>query len=153
MASFSFFFFNDTATTEIYTLSLHDALPISLPAHSCVPALVSLTTVEDGAGPMRGAPLVRSCDEVTQRRERSGCEGGETDVGTGCAVSVPVCRAWQVLRSNVGGTECADRDLLDAAVHPVGGHCPRVAEGVREVVQGEWQALADVDSHAGLVHV
>src|SRR3989338_6961403 len=28
---FPFFFFNDTATTEIYTLSLHDALPISLP--------------------------------------------------------------------------------------------------------------------------
>src|SRR5256885_13165493 len=27
--SLSFFFFNDTATTEIYTLSLHDALPIS----------------------------------------------------------------------------------------------------------------------------
>src|SRR3712207_9596119 len=26
--SVSFFFFNDTATTEIYTLSLHDALPI-----------------------------------------------------------------------------------------------------------------------------
>src|SRR2546429_5268552 len=25
-----FFFFNDTATTEIYTLSLHDALPISI---------------------------------------------------------------------------------------------------------------------------
>src|SRR5258708_16448502 len=25
-----FFFFNDTATTEIYTLSLHDALPISM---------------------------------------------------------------------------------------------------------------------------
>src|SRR5256885_15205072 len=29
-SSFFFFFFNDTATTEIYTLSLHDALPISL---------------------------------------------------------------------------------------------------------------------------
>src|SRR2546422_6204198 len=27
---FSFFFFNDTATTEIYTLSLHDALPICI---------------------------------------------------------------------------------------------------------------------------
>src|SRR5256885_17183535 len=27
--SAAFFFFNDTATTEIYTLSLHDALPIS----------------------------------------------------------------------------------------------------------------------------
>src|SRR6266850_658621 len=30
-----FFFFNDTATTEIYTLSLHDALPIS--RHQCTP--------------------------------------------------------------------------------------------------------------------
>src|SRR2546428_12179092 len=29
-----FFFFNDTATTEIYTLSLHDALPISSPSAS-----------------------------------------------------------------------------------------------------------------------
>src|SRR2546422_8694338 len=28
-STFFFFFFNDTATTEIYTLSLHDALPIS----------------------------------------------------------------------------------------------------------------------------
>src|SRR2546423_8256636 len=28
-SSLTFFFFNDTATTEIYTLSLHDALPIS----------------------------------------------------------------------------------------------------------------------------
>ena len=30
VCSLFFFFFNDTATTEIYTLSLHDALPISL---------------------------------------------------------------------------------------------------------------------------
>src|SRR2546422_11197810 len=34
-----FFFFNDTATTEIYTLSLHDALPISL--MSCVPPVAA----------------------------------------------------------------------------------------------------------------
>src|SRR5437867_9903695 len=36
MASYysSFFFFNDTAPTEIYTLSLHDALPISTAARS-----------------------------------------------------------------------------------------------------------------------
>src|SRR2546430_2648589 len=33
---FFFFFFNDTATTEIYTLSLHDALPIFLNIHSIV---------------------------------------------------------------------------------------------------------------------
>src|SRR2546430_14661062 len=30
----SIFFFNDTATTEIYTLSLHDALPISKHTHT-----------------------------------------------------------------------------------------------------------------------
>src|SRR3989442_2499111 len=30
----TFFFFNDTATTEIYTLSLHDALPISVHVNS-----------------------------------------------------------------------------------------------------------------------
>src|SRR2546422_8526874 len=32
MLSSIFFFFNDTATTEIYTLSLHDALPILIPS-------------------------------------------------------------------------------------------------------------------------
>src|SRR6476469_10426544 len=31
LSIFLVFFFNDTATTEIYTLSLHDALPISRP--------------------------------------------------------------------------------------------------------------------------
>src|SRR2546430_3327454 len=40
----SFFFFNDTATTEIYTLSLHDALPISV---STKPALAG---IQDLAG-------------------------------------------------------------------------------------------------------
>src|SRR3712207_9024541 len=37
-----FFFFNDTATTEIYTLSLHDALPIS----ECEPDVVHETSHE-----------------------------------------------------------------------------------------------------------
>src|SRR5437870_13105185 len=32
-----FFFFNDTATTEIYTLSLHDALPICVALRSPLP--------------------------------------------------------------------------------------------------------------------
>src|SRR3712207_7167576 len=43
-----FFFFNDTATTEIYTLSLHDALPIFLPDHHQLR--------DDGAHPARGVP-------------------------------------------------------------------------------------------------
>src|SRR3712207_7998657 len=36
---FTIFFFNDTATTEIYTLSLHDALPISFPSPVCAKVL------------------------------------------------------------------------------------------------------------------
>src|SRR5689334_24436778 len=49
---FSFFFFNDTATTEIYTLSLHDALPIyedkiTLPSnHHLYDLLVQAEVVE-----------------------------------------------------------------------------------------------------------
>src|SRR2546429_6523488 len=38
---FFFFFFNDTATTEIYTLSLHDALPISERDAGCAHAEVN----------------------------------------------------------------------------------------------------------------
>src|SRR5256885_12554447 len=46
-----FFFFNDTATTEIYTLSLHDALPIlKRSAIDCIPAC---TTPETGASAKR----------------------------------------------------------------------------------------------------
>src|SRR2546426_7433727 len=37
---FFFFFFNDTATTEIYTLSLHDALPISRMAATFEPSKI-----------------------------------------------------------------------------------------------------------------
>src|SRR5256885_9468059 len=58
MCSF-FFFFNDTATTEIYTLSLHDALPISW---TQVPATYSGTLRrnpnQDGASSLRATPLL-----------------------------------------------------------------------------------------------
>src|SRR2546422_1384587 len=46
----TFFFFNDTATTEIYTLSLHDALPISRLAQ-LVDALFA--TIPSGVGASR----------------------------------------------------------------------------------------------------
>src|SRR2546426_5514115 len=46
LSLFIFFFFNDTATTEIYTLSLHDALPISLHTADLLPVEV----------PWRGTP-------------------------------------------------------------------------------------------------
>src|SRR2546430_12018506 len=42
-----FFFFNDTATTEIYTLSLHDALPICLQRVDGVPRLGPQLVLQD----------------------------------------------------------------------------------------------------------
>src|SRR5256885_8351371 len=42
---FKHFFFNDTATTEIYTLSLHDALPISLGTSELLDAFEALGEV------------------------------------------------------------------------------------------------------------
>src|SRR5256885_5011985 len=47
--TFSFFFFNDTATTEIYTLSLHDALPI------CGDDVGTLAVLQPGSEQFAGA--------------------------------------------------------------------------------------------------
>src|SRR3989442_8417780 len=58
--NFFFFFFNDTATTEIYTLSLHDALPI----FEQVGVLVALQPVG-----VREEPLDRLRPLVPDRRE------------------------------------------------------------------------------------
>src|SRR5260370_16300821 len=63
LLSFCFFFFNDTATTEIYTLSLHDALPISLARHGAGSALLFF----DGhAGWKRSKLLVRSEEHTSE---------------------------------------------------------------------------------------
>src|SRR6267378_64858 len=56
---FFFFFFNDTATTEIYTLSLHDALPISTLAWTVSHgrrAKLWKTIAVPGLGPVTGLP-------------------------------------------------------------------------------------------------
>src|SRR6266511_3388917 len=52
---FFFFFFNDTATTEIYTLSLHDALPNSPPPDRGVQGGEDLLVRRQGAHPDRQA--------------------------------------------------------------------------------------------------
>src|SRR3712207_8722954 len=64
-----FFFFNDTATTEIYTLSLHDALPISV---GKLPEQLHRRDVsQQVSGHDRGGPLqpVQRHLEVTQHLE------------------------------------------------------------------------------------
>src|SRR5690242_20794901 len=53
-----FFFFNDAATTEIYTLSLHDALPILCPKRSPCPASVIGSRAEASAcSPVTPGPI------------------------------------------------------------------------------------------------
>src|SRR5438093_13158808 len=71
MCSFVLFFFNDTATTEIYTLSLHDALPIlvqlrpvdedraaTLVEHDAVQAIEKVGLVLDDGPAERSTPVL-----------------------------------------------------------------------------------------------
>src|SRR3712207_8342209 len=83
---FYFFFFNDTATTEIYTLSLHDALPISVvglrlgdPArgghhlHALADELEGVAVAgDDGHGdPLRLGALSDRGDDVVRSEEHT----------------------------------------------------------------------------------
>src|SRR3712207_9502658 len=60
-----FFFFNDTATTEIYTLSLHDALPISCtpPSGWCI-----ITRLWGSAERLPSAPATSSTAAIEDRK-------------------------------------------------------------------------------------
>src|SRR2546430_6072922 len=82
--SLIFFFFNDTATTEIYTLSLHVALPISATCGACTtspattPARASRSPCSDGASATRwrrtseqGDLLARSEEHTSELQSQS----------------------------------------------------------------------------------
>src|SRR3982751_7075912 len=56
------FFFNDTATTEIYTLSLHDALPISL---------FDIDVADEDFQPGRAQRPLRSEEHTSELQSRS----------------------------------------------------------------------------------
>src|SRR2546427_8783934 len=63
LSFFFFFFFNDTATTEIYTLSLHDALPISLKSAS--PSRMRRMRNGSGVWPAMADTAIGSVGEIT----------------------------------------------------------------------------------------
>src|SRR5256886_16407616 len=78
------FFFNDTATTEIYTLSLHDALPISLTdvqvllGHlrpDTLPALFG----RDGRSPIDADAVARRFAALTAELGAQGAPGGSAE--------------------------------------------------------------------------
>src|SRR2546430_13970798 len=89
------FFFNDTATTEIYTLSLHDALPICI----SLGELGDLLSRELFVGPHQQE------SSVGERRERGGT-------------------ARQQLESVAGGLPIAGDLRAQQAVHAGGGRHP-----------------------------
>src|SRR5215475_16221755 len=64
---FFFFFFNDTATTEIYTLSLHDARPISV--RTCV-RVVSCMIERWSSRPGSSGETVRSEEHTSELQSR-----------------------------------------------------------------------------------
>src|SRR5256885_10923390 len=79
--TYFFFFFNDTATTEIYTLSLHDALPILLKGFHLDPGddgLVDLLVGVDADGERAdhdgggGEALLHGALYITARRQTHG---------------------------------------------------------------------------------
>src|SRR5256714_11853186 len=92
---FFFFFFNDTATTEIYTLSLHDALPISI---SRLP------------GTMR--PSTPSTSSATTSGWTGGYASGRT--------ATPSTTGWSArvrTKSGRGAMSCRDRQDIRSEEH------------------------------------
>src|SRR5260221_4296025 len=80
-----FFFFNDTATTEIYTLSLHDALPI-------LPSMCS---------PYPGLPMANALSQATLTATRSEEHTSELQ-----SHSDLVCRLLLEKKKKKSGSEC-----------------------------------------------
>src|SRR3712207_9323902 len=86
-----FFFFNDTATTEIYTLSLHDALPISARCKSGRSDAGRSPRVRKCARPPRGE--ICRTPEVHSRSGRSrGCMRSEEHTSELQSRQYLVCR-------------------------------------------------------------
>src|SRR2546430_5446401 len=67
--AFIFFFFNDTATTEIYTLSLHDALPICFVDRH--PAQLPGRVDQRRGVPLRGCVRPRSEEHTSELQSQS----------------------------------------------------------------------------------
>src|SRR2546422_1576526 len=76
--SFFVFFFNDTATTEIYTLSLHDALPISARRGR---APHDARRIQDLERRAQAAPTARSVEPLKSVNEGSPQEARGADTG------------------------------------------------------------------------
>src|SRR2546428_9612839 len=136
-----FFFFNDTATTEIYTLSLHDALPIS------GSRALLLVGVFPADGPGRhhgrgaGAHQHHASDHQPAGIERADHELLHFDGDGSRAPGQPVDRLggrdqWHALRPDAGRRDLPDLlpDPAGFASAPAPDRAPAVARGQRGTV-------------------
>src|SRR3989441_9488804 len=112
-----FFFFNDTATTEIYTLSLHDALPIYFVEPTIFDGVTNTMKIarEEIFGPVLSVIPFKSV-------EAGIAEGNETTYGLAAAVwTRDVAKALKAARAIRAGTVWVNAyNLYDAAL-PFGG--------------------------------
>src|SRR5687767_15569332 len=70
------FFFNDPATTEIYTLSLHDALPICPNAASELPSITMARVASTGSGSRHSAAGSNSMPTETKNSTANASRSG-----------------------------------------------------------------------------
>src|SRR2546430_9688869 len=98
-----FFFFNDTATTEIYTLSLHDALPILGCQKASSPHAGSATTLRQPTGPSRGSTRSVAPSSWARRVAASSSERSEEHTSELQSQSNLVCRLLLDKKKNIVG--------------------------------------------------
>src|SRR5256884_7131450 len=117
-----FFFFNDTATTEIYTLSLHDALPISagrgvLEALSC--GLPALCAGYEYGGPVLPNNIRQHMEvNITGYRMAADLAGMPEDIEMAMSLDRKTCR---LMASEHGSVDTfLDRIGIGEKGHPIG---------------------------------
>src|SRR3989454_6934930 len=100
-----FFFFNDTATTEIYTLSLHDALPIFLGRPRAAPGRAGARQDADGPDGGRGArpPVIAHPVHARPDALRHHRDGDHRAGGDDREARVPVRARARVREHRAGG--------------------------------------------------
>src|SRR6266487_3368890 len=108
-----FFFFNDPATTEIYTLSLHDALPIPIPSNSKPRPRPS------AGGPPSARKLKARVQELEESLARLRAERVERQ-------ALLECHAHVINELSIDYEQVkAERDTMLGNVRPLAGRTPR----------------------------
>src|SRR5437667_9133527 len=106
---FFFFFVNDSATTEIYTLSLHDALPISNSTRCSIAATMPARRWRQF---VPGYRALSSLDPAKRSEEHTSELQSHHDL---------VCRLLLEKKKNKDITSCGGRPSYDAENRPIPG--------------------------------